>query len=75
MPISSGYSIDAYCECDKCRGAGSTMLYTNPEMASAAGENYADCARELRNRGWYLSRDRRHALAPGHKKPEKWEAD
>jgi hypothetical protein len=51
------------------------MLYTDPEMASAAGETYAECAAELRFHGWYLSRDRRHALAPGHTKPKKWESD
>lgn len=72
MTISSGYTVDVYCECEACQGIGSTMLYTNPEMASAAGETYAECAAELRYHGWYLSRDRQHALAPGHKRPKVW---
>lgn len=76
MTISSGYAIDAYCECDMCRtNVDLVGRYVRQEMASSAGETYAECARELRHLGWYLSRDRRHALAPGHKKPEKWETD
>lgn len=75
MTISSGYTIDVYCECDKCRGIGSTMLYTRPEMSEATGETYAQCAAVLRSEGWYLSRDKRHAIAPGHKKPKRWEGE
>lgn len=74
MPIASGYSIDAYCECEQCvTSIDPVGRWCRQEMASAAGETYAECARELRHYGWYLSRDRRHALAPGHVKPKQWE--
>lgn len=76
MSISNGYTIDAYCECDMCRtNLDKVGRYVRQEMISAAGETYAECATEIRYRGWYLSRDRRHALAPGHIKPKKWETD
>lgn len=51
------------------------MLYTRPEMSEATGETYAQCAAVLRSEGWYLSRDKRHAIAPGHKKPKRWEGE
>jgi len=73
MAIFSGYSMDAYCDCDDCRtNTNAQGKYVKEEMISAAGESYAECAAEIRYHGWYLSRDRRHALAPGHIKPRQW---
>lgn len=73
MSVSNGYSVDAYCECDQCvTNIDPVGRWCRGEQVSAAGETYAECAAKLRYHGWYLSRDRRHAIAPGHIKPKKW---
>lgn len=72
MAIFNGYSVDAYCDCDNCRLEETPDgKYCKQEMISAAGESYAECAAEIRHYGWWLSRDKKHAIAPGHKKPTK----
>lgn len=72
MPISRGYSLDAYCDCEQCtKQEDEAGNYIRAEMASAAGETYAECAAELRYHGWYLSRDKSIACAPGHKIPKR----
>lgn len=73
MTITSGYSIDAYCDCEQCvTNIDPVGRWCRQEMTSAAGETYAECAALIRSYGWKLSRNKMHALAPGHKKPKLW---
>ncbi len=73
MPITAGYSIDVYCDCEQCQTSIDPVgRWYRTETTSAIGETYAECAALIRSYGWQLSRNRMSALAPGHKKPESW---
>lgn len=63
--IVSGYSLELYCDCADC------TQYRSPQYSTSypkiyAGETYAECAKEARKDGWYISRDKLKCIAPGH---------
>ncbi|AUG88109.1 hypothetical protein HOS53_gp051 [Klebsiella phage May] len=64
--ITSGYSMDLYCDCDTCTKA--TAIFGSNTPSQYFGETYAECAKQAKQDGWYLSRDKRKCIAPGHKR-------
>lgn len=56
--IASGYSMDLYCEAD-----GHQHGY-NEGQAQFFGETWADCARQAREAGWRIHKQRRECICP-----------
>lgn len=65
--VVSGYSIDLYCDCDDCEDGRKKMLYSSCEPTQFGGDTYRDCARQARNSGWKISKDRMTCYAPNHR--------
>ncbi|WJT11032.1 hypothetical protein [Vibrio harveyi] len=63
--IVSGYTMELICDCAKCISAENHHLI---ERAEYVGETYSDCAKQAREDGWMLSRDKTHCSAPNHGK-------
>lgn len=61
--IIGGYTLQLLCDCKKCRDNPNGM-----ERGEYTGETYQDCAKQARNHGWVLSRDKQACSAPGHGK-------
>lgn len=68
--ISSGYTMDLYCECSECKSCSWSMQEYHPRCGykQYIGETWAECARQARAAGWYIGRDRQTCYAPGHKR-------
>jgi len=67
MSISSGYTIDLYCDCLDCDGR---VHVGGKGYGEYVGETWGDCAKQARSAGWFISSDRSVCIAPGHKKLE-----
>lgn len=65
--ISSGYSIDLYCDCNDCVTYREGAIFSCPDPVQFAGETYRECATQARNAGWTISKDRTTCYAPNHK--------
>jgi len=65
VSVSSGYTVDLYCDCLDCDG----RVYEGGKgYGEYTGETWAECAKKARADGWFISRDRVVCIAPGHKK-------
>lgn len=60
--ISRGYSIDLYCD-GKDEGLHPRYWEDNWKT-DYSGETWAECAKQARQDGWYISRDRTKAYCP-----------
>jgi len=67
--IAACYTTHLYCDCRECKGE--TSSYINPEFGEYIGESWAETARNARQDGWRISKDRERAYAPGHKIPRR----
>lgn len=60
--IAANYTMHLYCDCEEC----ASHMWTTPTNILHIGETWADCAKEAKEDGWKISRDRTRAYAPGH---------
>lgn len=66
--ITSGYTMELICDCRRCKSTDNPYEIARTEYA---GESYSECAKQAREDGWTLSRNRAYCSAPKHRKAEK----
>lgn len=66
MGVSSGYTLDLYCDCCDCDGK---VNVGGRGYGEYTGETWSECSQKARKDGWFISRDRVICIAPKHKKP------
>lgn len=66
MGVSSGYTLDLYCDCSDCDGK---VNVGGRGYGEYTGETWSECSQKARKDGWFISRDRVICIAPKHKKP------
>lgn len=68
--VTSGYTLDLYCDCSECKACSWSMQSYHPKCGhmTYTGETWGECASEARKDGWQIGRDRITCYAPGHKR-------
>lgn len=65
MSIISGYTLNLYCDCEKC----SNIAYgkAEDEFVSDAKNAKQHCFKQARIKGWSFNKEKTKCFAPGHK--------
>lgn len=71
--IAASYTLHLYCDCERCKtDPFAYMEYRRDRgFAEYTGQTWSECAGYARKEGWYISKDRQRAYAPGHKTDKK----
>ncbi len=64
--IAANYTLHLYCDCDACEAYQGEVEH-HPGFGEYIGENWSEVAKQARNAGWRISKDRTRCFAPGHK--------
>ncbi|MEH0968321.1 hypothetical protein V7J91_21195 [Klebsiella pneumoniae] len=68
MMVVGGYTLDLTCDCLECQAYNGDPDYRTEEKGfkRLAGNNFTECYRAAKKRGWKFYPDNTLCLAPGH---------
>lgn len=66
--VIGGYTLDLNCDCIVCQSYVGDPDYRTEERGfkRLIGNNFTECFRSAKKRGWKFNANKTHCLAPGH---------
>lgn len=67
--VFGGYTLDLTCDCPDCQSYMGSPEYRTEDKGfkRLVGDNFTECFRAAKKRGWRFNANKTHCLAPGHK--------